>query len=66
MDEVVKKSPAEEITEKSVESKFLLREMVEHIRDIEWEFDKGELIRAKRKINKLIAQLITAAEKESK
>ena len=55
-----------EITEKSIEAKFLLREMVEHIRDVRWEFDKGELIRTKRKINKLIAQLITAAEKERK
>ena len=56
----------DEITEKSIEAKFLLREMVEHIRDVRWEFDKGELIRTKRKINKAIAQLITASEKERK
>lgn len=56
----------DEITEKSIEAKFLLREMVENIRDVNWEFNKGELIRTKRKINKSIAQLITAAEKERK
>lgn len=56
----------DEITEKSIEAKFLLQEMVEHIRDVNWEFNTGELIKTKRKINKLIAQLITAAEKERK
>ena len=56
----------DEITEKSIEAKFLISQMVEHIRDVRWEFDKGELIRTKRKINKAIAQLITASEKERK
>ncbi len=54
----------DEITKKSIEAKFLLQEMVEHIRDVTWEFNKGELIKTKRKINKSIAQLIEAAEKE--
>ena len=66
MEKKIKKSPADEITEKSIESKFLISQMVEHIRDVRWEFNKGELIRTKRKINKLIAQLITEAEKERK
>ncbi len=56
----------DEITEKSIEAKSLLREMVEHIRDIAWEFNKGELIKTKRKINKSIAQLIEAADRERK
>ena len=66
MDKTIKRSPADEITEKSIEAKFLLQEMVEHIRDVRWEFNKGELIKSKRKVNKLLAQLITEAEKERK
>ncbi|KKN28307.1 hypothetical protein LCGC14_0855440 [marine sediment metagenome] len=66
MDKTIKRSPADEITEKSIEAKFMIREMVEHIRDVRWEFNKGELIKSKRKVNKLLAQLITEAEKERK
>ncbi len=56
----------DEITKKSTEARFLIREMTEHIWDAEWEFNKGELINSKRKVNKLLAQLINAAEKERK
>ncbi len=56
----------DKITEKSTEARFLIREMTEHIRDVKWEFDLGELLKSKRKVNKLLAQLIGIADKERK
>ncbi len=56
----------DKITEKSTEARFLIREMTEHIRDVKWEFDLGELLKSKRKVNKLLAQLINIADKERK
>lgn len=56
----------DEITKRSTEARFLIREMIEHIRDVKWEFDLGELLKSKRKVNKLLAQLIGIADKERK
>lgn len=56
----------DEITKRSTEARFLIREMTEHIRDVKWEFNLGELLKSKRKVNKLLAQLIGIADKERK
>ena len=56
----------DEITKKSTEARFLIREMTEHIQDAKWEFNLGELLKSKRKVNKLLAQLINLADKERK
>jgi len=56
----------DDITKKGLEARFLIREMTEHIRDARWEFNLGELLKSKRKVNKLLAQLISIADKEHK
>jgi len=56
----------DEINKRGLEARFLIREMTEHIDDVKWEFNLGELLKSKRKVNKLLAQLINIADKGRK